>query len=174
MKKLLIITFGVSFISILIDQLTKIYIHSNFMLGESVEVIPNFFHITFVKNPGAAFGILAASNGFLRTAMLLVLPSLVIIFIFIYIIRNCNRKYDEAVAYSLILGGAISNLADRFRLGFVVDFLDFHYNRLYTWPAFNIADSSIFIGASILILYSLFEIKSTKSISCHMNKNDNF
>ena len=164
MKKLVII-FSISFLSIVIDQLTKIYIHTSFMLGESIEVIPNFFNITFVKNPGAAFGILAESYGMLRVAMLLAVPTIVTVFIFIYIIRTYKRNYGEAVAYSFILGGAISNLVDRFRLGFVVDFLDFHYDRVYTWPAFNIADSSVFIGASLILYFSFFDKKPMKSAS---------
>lgn len=154
MKKIFIILICVSSITVLIDQFSKLYIADSLYLGESITLIPDFFNITHVRNPGAAFGIFADSHPVLRSILLLGTPPLAVLLICIFVIKNKNLSILEVYAYSLIVGGALGNFADRFRLGFVVDFLDFHINRRLTWPAFNFADSFITIGAFILIVLS--------------------
>lgn len=154
MKRTFLILFFVSLFAVLIDQFSKMYIADAFYFGESITIIPEFFNITHVRNPGAAFGIFADSHPVLRSILLLGTPPLAVLLICIFLFKNKKLSTLEIYAYSLIVGGALGNLADRFRLGFVVDFLDFHINRRLTWPAFNFADSFITIGAFVLIVLS--------------------
>ncbi|QDK42369.1 signal peptidase II [Bacteriovorax stolpii] len=151
MKRIFLILVCVSFSIVLIDQFSKMYIASAFYLGESITLIPELFNITHVRNPGAAFGIFAESHPTLRSILLLGTPPIAVLLMCIFVFKNKKLTTLEIYAYSLIVGGALGNLVDRFRLGFVVDFLDFHLSRRFTWPAFNFADSFIFIGAFILI-----------------------
>ncbi len=139
------------FIVLLMDQLTKFFINSSFALYESLSVIPGLFNITSIRNPGAAFGFLADADPSFRSVFFLAV-SVVAISAIVFVIWKL--KADELLStfgLSLILGGAVGNLIDRIRLGEVIDFLDFHLG-LYHWPAFNIADSAISIGAVLLIL----------------------
>ncbi|AUN97686.1 signal peptidase II [Bacteriovorax stolpii] len=154
MKKIFLILICVSFFTILIDQFSKMYIADAFYFGESITIIPEFFNITHVRNPGAAFGIFADSHPVLRSILLLGTPPLAVLLICFFLFKNKKISTLEIYAYSLIVGGALGNFADRYRLGFVVDFLDFHINRRVTWPAFNFADSFITTGAFILIVLS--------------------
>lgn len=148
---------------IALDQLTKLYIHANFFVGQTVPVIPDIFHITYVRNPGAAFGFLAQSNPAFREAFFLLVPLIAVV-----IILNILRKVDETdklqiIALSMIFGGAIGNYVDRIRLRYVIDFLDFHYKNVWTYPAFNVADSAIVTGVGILVLIMLRERKQQKT-----------
>lgn len=154
MKRTFLILFFVSLFTVLIDQYSKMYIADTFYFGESITIIPDFFNITHVRNPGAAFGIFADSHPVLRSILLLGTPPLAVLLICIFVFKNKKLATLEIYAYSLIIGGALGNFVDRFRLGFVVDFLDFHISRRLTWPAFNFADSFITIGAFVLILLS--------------------
>ncbi len=136
----------VSLIALLIvifDQITKLLIIKNFRLNQSIPIINKIFHLTYVQNTGAGFGILKGFN------LLLILASIIVISIIIYYIKNV--KENEILLQTLIgfvLGGAIGNLIDRIRLSYVVDFLDFQI-----WPVFNIADSFITIGIIGLVIY---------------------
>ncbi len=136
-------------ISLLLDQLSKIYIDTAFTLYESISVVKNFFSITYVRNPGAAFGILADST--IRIPFFISVSVIASLGILWYL-----RKVDAAdrwqhFALGLIFSGAVGNLIDRIRLGEVIDFLDVHWYRLH-WPAFNIADSAICVGVAIMFL----------------------
>ncbi|MBI5237344.1 MAG: signal peptidase II [Deltaproteobacteria bacterium] len=128
-----------------IDQLSKALIMRYMYEGRSFGVVSGLFSIVHIKNPGAAFGILAI-GGALRTIFLVAvsLGALVVIFA---LIRQA-KDLLTAFSLSLIAGGAIGNLIDRLRFGSVVDFLDF-YIKAYHWPAFNIADSAITVGAAL-------------------------
>ncbi|MBI5286631.1 MAG: signal peptidase II [Deltaproteobacteria bacterium] len=141
----------VSAVVILLDQLTKAIISNTLALHQSIEVIPGFFNITHIRNPGVAFGLLKGS-GRLRLAVLLIVSS-VALAVVVYLYRKAEDKV-LAFALSLVAGGAVGNLIDRMRFGEVVDFLDLHLGS-YHWPAFNIADSAITIGV-ILTLLSLY------------------
>lgn len=137
------------------DQLTKIYIHGNFQLGESVPVIQDIFHITYVRNIGAAFGIFRDMPETFRSLFFLSMPPIAMIFILGMLKGVDDKDRWQIFALSLIFGGAVGNYIDRLRFGFVVDFLDVHYKQVWSYPAFNIADSGIVCGV-ILLLYIMF------------------
>lgn len=135
-----------------LDQLIKIYVHTHFRLGESIPVIQDFFHLTYVRNKGAAFGFLAQSPSEFRDIFFLLIPPAALTMI-IYFMRSVEDKdYLQTMAFSLVFGGAIGNYFDRLRYGYVVDFLDFHYKHQFSWPAFNIADSAIVCGVILLFI----------------------
>lgn len=143
---------------IFLDQLVKIYVDKTMYLHQSIEVVENFFHITYVRNKGAAFGILSGANESLRVPFFLTVSAIAIIVILytIYTYREESTLFPSSMA--LILGGAIGNMIDRVRLGEVIDFIDVHWYSNH-WPAFNVADSAITIGVVILIINILFENK---------------
>ena len=150
------------FAIILLDQLTKGVVQSSFFLGESLSVIDGFFNLTYVRNPGAAFGFLATGSLEVRQFMFLFLPVLACIWLVVLIWKTRKDKSILlCLAYSLILAGAIGNLIDRFSMGYVVDFLDFYYGKNH-FPAFNVADSSITIAAFFLIYDFFREIKEAR------------
>lgn len=155
--KLLILIFTI----IILDQLTKAAVQSNFSLGESITIIPDFFNFTYVRNPGAAFGFLADAHDNIRKPLFLLVP-VIACFWLVYLIWTTRKgPIVLSLAYSLILAGAIGNLWDRFTLDYVVDFLDFHMGGKH-FPAFNIADSSISIAASLLIYDFFVQLKEEK------------
>ncbi len=135
-----------------IDMATKAYVHLNFDLYESIKVLP-FFNFTYARNYGAAFSFLHDAGGWQRWFFtgIAVFVSCVLLY---WLKKSPYQEKWLNAAYTLILGGAIGNLVDRLYHGFVVDFLDFDLG-FYRWPAFNIADSAICIGAVIIILDAL-------------------
>ena len=150
-RKYLILLAIVGFI-IALDQATKMYVHTHFLLGESINVIPNFFELTYVRNPGAAFGIFRDAANSFRTIFFLIMPPTAIIFI-LFILKDVPKEDPLQIsALSLVAGGALGNYIDRIRFKYVIDFLDFHYQRFYTFPAFNVADIAIVVGIGILLL----------------------
>ena len=140
-------------IVIVLDQFTKYLVLQRFSLHESVPVIPGFFNLTYVRNPGAAFGILAGAHGAWRTVFFITV-SLVALAVIITLVRKTHDRLP-LIAFSLIGGGAVGNLIDRVRSGEVVDFIEWYY-RSYHWPAFNIADSAITVGVVLLAVDMLF------------------
>ena len=136
---------------ILLDQLSKLYIQVTIPLGVSVPIIPDLFAIVHVLNPGAAFGLLAARSSAFRNPFFIGISVLAIGFILYYRHRGLEGHPLASFALSLILGGAVGNLIDRLRIGMVIDFLDVHYHQ-YHWPAFNVADSAITVGVSLMLL----------------------
>lgn len=153
MAFLLILIGGV----VLLDQLTKLLIVLAFPLHEGKEIIPGFFSLLHVHNTGAAFSLLAGESSLWRQLFF----SLVTVFVLVIIVLAYRKVKQEdrwtRTAYGLICGGALGNLIDRLRLGEVIDFLLFYIGR-YQWPAFNIADSAITIGA-VMLLVSLIKGK---------------
>ena len=145
---------------VIADQWTKYNIlQSSFLQsGEKIEVIPNFFHIVCVKNPGAAWGIL--SN---HTSMLALVSGAVFIFMTVYYHQLTASLIECCVAISLIMGGIAGNFIDRVYYGTVVDFLSFTY-KSFEWPAFNIADSAICVGVAIYLISSLLRPDHTKTL----------
>lgn len=137
---------------VVIDQLTKFYIDSNFVLYQSLEVISGYFNITYIRNSGVAFGILSSFKGIV-SQIIFIFISLIAISAIIIIYRGTDDKMIfSRISLSLILSGAIGNMIDRiFRGGEVIDFFDFHW-KSYHWPAFNIADSCITIGVILLMI----------------------
>ena len=153
---------SVSLVIIVADQITKWIITTNVPLYSRINVLP-FFDITHLKNTGAAFGILRDLPENLRFLLFAVVLIVAVIAIFIFLRKVAETDRLLVVSLALVLGGAIGNSIDRFRLGYVTDFLGFHWfgNLNYQWPPFNVADSAITIGV-ILILLDTFFLKKGK------------
>lgn len=149
-----------SITTIVLDQWTKQLVLQKFQWGESVSVIESFFALTYVRNTGAAFGFMQNAPSYFRDPFFIVVPVVALFIIFFVFLRLKKEQVYTATALSLILGGAIGNLIDRVRFGYVVDFLDFHWKEVYHWPAFNVADSCIVVGVSFLFISSFFQEKS--------------
>lgn len=145
---LLAVTFAIT----ALDQWTKMIVHSGFDLGESIPVINGFFNFTYVRNTGAAFGILGTAQETFRQIFFLSVPPIAVLIIVIFLYGLPETEKLEIYALSTISGGAIGNYIDRLRFGYVIDFLDFHIQNKYSWPAFNIADSAIVVGVGVLTL----------------------
>jgi len=141
---------ALSSVIIALDQLTKYWIAQAFSFGETLFVAP-FFNLVLAYNTGAAFSLFDTASGWQRVFFIAiaVIASVVIV----HLLRKHPGKTLFNLALSLILGGALGNLWDRVQLGHVVDFLQFHYAGYY-FPAFNVADSAITVGAGLLILDS--------------------
>jgi signal peptidase II len=142
---------GLALLVILLDQITKAVVVSHFAFGESVRVT-SFFDLVLAHNTGAAFSFLAGAGGWQRWFFTAI--AMVAVVVIIYFLRKHADEPRFCLALSLILGGAIGNLIDRVALGHVVDFLLFHYGG-FLWPAFNVADSAITVGAVLLAWESL-------------------
>ena len=142
MKNKSIFILSLSILIILLDQLTKYLISKYMLLHQSIPLIKNILHITYIQNTGAGFGILKNQNTFL------IFTSLIIIGIILFYIKRIIKEKQIHIPIALILGGAFGNLIDRIFLGHVIDFIDFRI-----WPAFNVADSAITIGAVWLMIY---------------------
>lgn len=138
-------------VTVFLDQITKMYIHHHFNLGDSIPVIPGYFNITYVRNFGAAFGFLGESHPTFRTLFFLAMPPLAMLIILAILRGVAATDRLQIWALSLVFGGAIGNYIDRVRFRYVIDFLDFHVQEKYTWPAFNIADSAIVLGMLALV-----------------------
>jgi signal peptidase II len=140
---------------IILDQITKALVQQKFFLGESISIINGFFNFTYVRNPGAAFGILAHSPDYIRTPLFFGLPVVACFWLVYLVWTTRNTNFLHCLSYSLIFAGAVGNLIDRFTMNYVVDFLDFYWGH-HHFPAFNIADSVITIAAIFLIFDFLF------------------
>ncbi|MFM7003231.1 MAG: signal peptidase II [Limnohabitans sp.] len=146
---------GVALITLLLDQLTKIAVVGAFQLGEAMP-ITSFFNLVRVHNPGAAFSFLADAGGWQRwffTGLGVAAAG-----IMVYLLRMHTGQTLFCLALALLLGGAVGNVIDRMLYSHVIDFLDFYYG---TWhfPAFNVADSAITLGAGLLILDELLRVR---------------
>lgn len=135
----------VAFVLLAVDQATKAFIVHHMRPGDSIAVIERIFHITYVQNPGGAFGILAY-----RTDIFIVLAVLFIIIVLVLPFYFPGRNLNLTCALAILTGGVMGNLADRLRSGYVIDFLDFR-----VWPVFNAADIFIFIGTAFLFIFLL-------------------
>jgi signal peptidase II len=142
---------GIAVVVVLLDQVTKITMSRLLAYGQS-EPVTSFFNLVMVYNPGAAFSFLANSGGWQRWFF-----SALALAVSIFIVWMLNRNASQRMfcwSLSLILGGAVGNLIDRLAYGHVIDFLDFHVAGWH-WPAFNIADGAITIGAALFVLDEL-------------------
>ena len=135
---------------VVLDRLTKWIIAQNIMPNDSVDVIPGIFRLTHVQNQGAAFGLFSDSPSEWKVAMLILFSVAALAVVSALLWKNGNAMNTTAVALSLVFGGALGNLWDRVASGRVIDFLDFYIGR-HHWPAFNIADSAIVVGALLLL-----------------------
>lgn len=134
---------------LVLDQWSKIAVSDALALYQSVQILP-FFSLTYVHNTGAAFSFLSEAGGWQRWffAALSTIISLVLV---VWLAKLEQKQTLLAVAIALVLGGAVGNLCDRLLYGFVIDFLDVYYQQ-YHWPAFNVADTAISLGAALLLL----------------------
>lgn len=149
-----------------LDQLTKWWVSAALHYGDRVPVIPGFFSITHVRNPGAAFSLFAESPEPFRRVFFIGVTLVAIALIVSFYRRLAPRERLPALALGLVLGGALGNLVDRiFRAGEVVDFLHFRLWADYTWPDFNVADSAIVVGVLLLILELLASEGETRAES---------
>jgi signal peptidase II len=152
MKLALVIGVGVAVAGL--DQVTKWFIESRMDLYQSIPVIDSFFHITYIRNPGGAFGFLRDASATLRMPFFIG-ATVVAVFALLYFVRRIESgQYALLLALGGILGGATGNLIDRVTTGTVIDFFDLHW-RGWHWPTFNVADSFITTGVIVLLLHSL-------------------
>ena len=143
-------------IIVLLDQFTKALIVRYVPFHQTIPVMGGVFNITHIHNPGGAFGLMANLSPALRSIVFLFISSLAVGLIF-YFYKKTPPNYPWlSAAFALIFGGAIGNLIDRLRFGFVIDFLDFYFENLH-WPAFNVADSAISVGIGIFVFHLLFK-----------------
>ncbi len=141
---------GLAAAIIILDIWTKALVLARIDLHESIPVIPNFFQLVHVRNTGAAFGIGANASSKIVPILLNVGAIAVFCVVVVYALRTAVTDRLLQTGLHLILGGAIGNLLDRFRFGYVVDFLDVYIGR-HHWPAFNVADSAICVGVAMLV-----------------------
>ncbi|MCK4834014.1 MAG: signal peptidase II [Gammaproteobacteria bacterium] len=156
-----------SALTIILDQLTKYIAEAELVLHNPVSIIPGFFNFTLMYNKGAAFSFLSDAGGWQRV-LFVGLSTVISIFLFFWlkqITKDDDQKDNKIlqIAIAFILGGAIGNLIDRALTGEVVDFIQVYYAAYY-FPAFNIADSAITVGAGLLILDMFLETKRGKTI----------
>ncbi len=140
-----------SFVVLVLDQITKLAVAANMQLYQSIQVIP-FFNLTYVHNTGAAFSFLSEAGGWQRW-FFAALAFVISVVITVWLARLKRHETLLAVSLALVLGGAVGNLIDRLAYGYVIDFLDVYYQDWH-WPAFNIADSAITIGVALMIAES--------------------
>jgi signal peptidase II len=169
MKKLVVL-FALSVAIIVIDQWTKYAVSSSFYVGESVKVIDGLFNLTYVRNSGAAFGFGGQFDNWLRYTLFLGIPVIACIWLIVLLVKSIKGPVILSVAYSLILGGAIGNLIDRFRLDFVVDFFDFYYGKSH-FATFNVADAAISVAAGLLIIDFFIHKNEIKQQTDAINTN---
>jgi signal peptidase II len=147
--------FLIALLALALDRATKWAISNRLSVHDSIQVIPGFFRIVHAENPGAAFGIFADSPSPLKVGLLIGFSIIALLIVSALLWKNSHHLSATGVGLSLILGGAIGNLWDRIVNRHVVDFLLFYIGR-YQWPAFNVADSAIVVGAGLLVLEILF------------------
>ncbi len=132
---------------ILLDQIIKYFVSTNMFLGQSIPVLPQIFHLTYIQNPGAAFGILENQ----RYLFILIAAVLIVAVIYFYKkIIQLSKLFQVGIA--LLFGGAIGNMIDRIFIGRVIDYIDFRI-----WPVFNLADIAIVSGCAIIAFNLLFK-----------------
>jgi signal peptidase II len=141
--------FWLSLALVALDQLSKLWIERGVELGASLTVLP-VFNIVRAHNPGAAFSFLAAASGWQRWLFTLIAAGMSLLLV-TWMRRLPSTARLLPAGLALILGGAIGNLIDRLRFGYVIDFLDFHWGAAHFW-VFNVADSGITVGAALLLL----------------------
>jgi signal peptidase II len=140
---------------VLLDRWTKRLVAARLAMYAHIQIIPGFFRITHTENTGAAFSLFADSPSHWKTAMLISFSVVAMIIVSVLLWKQSRALTITGIALSLILGGAVGNLWDRVASGRVVDFL-LLYVKQYQWPVFNLADSAIVVGASLLVLEIFF------------------
>jgi signal peptidase II len=147
--------FTLALLVVLLDRWTKHLAATRIALYAHIQIIPGFFRLTHTENTGAAFSLFADSPSHWKTGLLIAFSVVAMIVVFALLWKQQRPLTLTGIALSLILGGAVGNLWDRVASGRVVDFLLF-YVKQYQWPVFNLADSAIVVGASLLVIEILF------------------
>jgi len=147
--------FLLALLVVLLDRWTKRLVATHIAMYRHIQIIPGFFRITHTENAGAAFSLFADSPSHWKAALLIGFSVIAMVIVSVLLWKQTRALTTTGIALSLILGGAVGNLWDRVASGRVVDFLLF-YVKQYQWPVFNLADSAIVIGASLLVLEILF------------------
>lgn len=142
-----------AFAILLVDQLSKAAVRAIMYVGESIHLIEGIFHITYVQNRGAAFGMLLGQKLFL-----IIIPIVAVLVALWYLKEHSDEHWTLHISLSLIISGGVGNLIDRIALGYVTDMFDFRI-----WPVFNVADIAVCIGAGLLILYTIFYYDKKKA-----------
>ncbi|HEU5451291.1 MAG TPA: signal peptidase II [Terriglobales bacterium] len=153
--------FLIALIVVVADRASKWLVARSIPLHDSVNVLPGVLRLTHVQNSGAAFGLFAESPSEWKVALLILFSMLALVVVSALLWKNSHRMTTTGVGLALILGGALGNLWDRLLSGHVVDFFDFYLGS-YHWPAFNIADSAIVVGALLLVSEILFANSPTE------------
>jgi signal peptidase II len=143
----------VAAVVLLADQASKLVVERAMMVHETVDLLP-FFALAYVRNTGAAFGVLAAAPPAIRLPLFLVVTIVAVAALVSLVRRTPPEERGVVVALGAVLGGALGNLVCRVRYGEVIDFLDLHWGGLH-WPAFNVADSAITLGVAVILLRGL-------------------
>ena len=149
---------GLAFALLIADQFTKVLIVGFYQLGDST-LVTSFFNVVRVHNSGAAFSFLAGSSGWQRWFFTVI--GLAAACLILWLLKSHSAQKLFSFALACILGGAIGNVIDRLLYGYVIDFLDFHWHNWH-FPAFNVADSAITIGAACLILDELLRVRRAR------------
>jgi signal peptidase II len=147
--------FLLALLVVILDRWSKRLVATHIQMYTHIQIIPGFFRITHTENTGAAFSLFADSPSHWKTAGLITFSAMAMVVVSILLWKQTRALTLTGIAFSLILGGAVGNLWDRVASGRVVDFLLF-YVRQYQWPVFNLADSAIVVGASLLVLEIIF------------------
>ena len=155
----------IAVVVVVLDQITKLIVDQGMRLGQIIPVVPGLFNLSYVLNPGAAFGIMASKSPAFRSPFFVGVSVLAIGLIVYYYHRHLRDETRlPGAALGLILGGAVGNLIDRLRVGMVIDFLDFYFAS-YHWPAFNVADAAISCGVGLMLLRMLQEWRRERALS---------
>lgn len=159
--------FAIALTALGLDQAFKYWVVSNMGLYESIPLIPNLFALTYVRNIGAAFSAFSGHVG-----PLALIATTVAIAIIVYVIRLKERTALHVVSLGLLLGGTVGNLADRLRLGYVVDMFDLQWNGQNIFPIFNIADIAIDVGVGLLLLLFYLESRRERRAALQQQQQD--
>lgn len=159
----------VSIATIVFDQASKANIMQTMRLHESIPIIPDFFNLTYIRNPGAAFGLLSSSSQGFRLVFFGLTSLFALGLLGMIFFRLHPDDWAGQLSIAGILGGAIGNLLDRLRFGEVIDFLDFYING-YHWPAFNVADAAISVGVFFLVLHFALDRKEAEKETEAINR----
>ena len=160
-KNIIVFSLGATAV-IVLDQITKAAIVAKFFLHESYTIVAGFFNLVYVMNPGAAFGFLANASATFRHFFFTGITIAVILLIIYYVMKSKPQNMLMVISLTLIFAGAVGNLIDRIRFGAVVDFLDVYIGTAH-WPAFNVADSAISVGAVLMIWGMIMNREKTHS-----------
>lgn len=150
----------------LLDRWTKWIVSHRIALFDSITVIPGCFKITHLRNKGAAFSLFADAPETWRIAMLVIFSLVAMVIVVVLLVKSSERLSLQGAALALILGGAVGNLWDRVLHGWVTDFILVYYKQ-WEWPAFNVADSAICVGAVFLIAEMMFRHEHTPETPKH-------